>query len=407
MTSAVRTVACELAKGVRVAREDGPEVAVGRVFRKGLARLRRDVATLPLFLDDVVLTDGRLPDLLPRRRLRPDEPMLVDWVMTPPSPGSGGHTTVFRIVEELERRGHRCRLSLYDRYRGDLQRQTDTIRQFWPGVAASTHDAASGLLPADVTFATSWETAHVVARRAAVGLRAYFVQDHEPDFHPLGSERVLAEATYRFGFVGVAAGRWLAEHLEATYGMPCVAFDFGCDTAVYRCDNMGPRSGVVFYAKPDVPRRAFWLGALALRTFADRRPDQEVHLFGAPTPRLDFPHVHHGSLSPEALNRLYNTAAAGLSLSLTNVSLVPWEMLSSGCLPVVNDAPHNRRVLDNPHVQWSSLQPGTLAEALRHAVGQCADAGARLEAARSVQQDRWDAAGATVEHALRTLLCRE
>lgn len=64
-----------------------------------------------------------------------------------------------------------------------------------------------------------------------------------------------------------------------------------------------------------------------------------------PTP---FRCVDHGLASPTELNAIYNCCFAGLSLSLTNVSLVPLEMLAAGCIAVVNDAAHNRIVLEIP-----------------------------------------------------------
>jgi glycosyltransferase involved in cell wall biosynthesis len=394
-------LAAGVRKAARVARVDGTEVAVGRALRKGVRRLVRDVCELPLFPDDVVTVPGPLPELPRWRHRNPDDPLLVDFVITPPSHGSGGHTTIFRVVEELERRGHECRLSVYDRWSGDINRHAAVIRRYWPTVRASIHDANTGLLPADAVFATPWETAHVVARRATVGKRMYLVQDYEPDFYPAGTERVLAEATYRFGFTGVTAGRWLSDHLADAYGMSCEGFDFGCDTAVYHCDNLGPRDGVVFYAKPDVPRRAFWLGALALRDFARRHPETPIHLFGQAVPDLGFARTDHGRLSPDELNALYNQCSAGLSLSLTNVSLVPWELLASGCTPVVNDAPHNRAVLDNNFVAWSELAPAAVAAALSRVVAAPFDPQALQARAESVQRSGWGQAGALVEQMLR------
>jgi hypothetical protein len=391
-------------KAGRVARADGTEVAVGRALRKGVRRLVREPSELPLFMEDIVTASGPLPELPRWRTLGDHEPMLIDFVITPPAPGSGGHTTIFRVVEELERRGHHCRFSIYDRYRGDVERSAAVLRRCWPSVRAVIYDASTGLLPADAVFATAWETAHVVASRAAVGKRCYFVQDFEPDFYPAGAERVLALATYQFGFTGVTAGRWLAHHLGELSGMECEGFDFGCDIDVYHCDNLGPRSGVVFYAKPDVPRRAFWLGALALRAFAQRHPEQDVHVFGAHVPDLGFRVTDHGPLSPTRLNALYNECAAGLSLSLTNVSLVPWELLASGCVPVVNDAPHNRAVLHNEHVLWSELAPAALADSLSQAVEEPWDAAAPQKRADSVQGSRWEDAGALTERVLRRVL---
>ena len=40
----------------------------------------------------------------------------------------------------------------------------------------------------------------------ARGARFYLVQDFEPSFYAAGSEALMAEATYRFGFHGVTAG---------------------------------------------------------------------------------------------------------------------------------------------------------------------------------------------------------
>src|SRR5689334_10120771 len=36
----------------------------------------------------------------------PGQPLTVGWVCTPPSAGSGGHTTMFRMVAALEAHGH-------------------------------------------------------------------------------------------------------------------------------------------------------------------------------------------------------------------------------------------------------------------------------------------------------------
>ena len=49
---------------------------------------------------------------------------------------------------------------------------------------------------------------------------------------------------------------------------------------------------------------------------------------------------------------------------MTNVSLVPHEMLSAGCIPVVNEAEQNRVVLDNPFVRYAPPTPQALAGAL-------------------------------------------
>jgi hypothetical protein len=109
-------------------------------------------------------------------------------------------------------------------------------------------------------------------------------------------------------------------------------------------------------------------------------------------------------VTPARLNEIYNLCFAGLSLSLTNVSLVPYEMLASGCIPVVNDAVHNRMVLDNPHIRYAPLTPHSLAAALEAVVTMPDFEEVSKLAAESVASASWDDAGAAVDSALRKAL---
>jgi hypothetical protein len=101
---------------------------------------------------------------------------------------------------------------------------------------------------------------------------------------------------------------------------------------------------------------------VGLELFASRHPEIEIHLYGE----------HVGNLPSGAstmdvfhqLNRIYNQCFAGLSLSLTNMSLVPREMLAAGCIPVVNEAEQNRMVLDNPFIRYAEAYPQALAHEL-------------------------------------------
>jgi O-antigen biosynthesis protein len=345
----------------------------------------------------VAANGWRLPAPL---EARPGEPLTIAWVFHPPGPGSGGHTTMFRLVSALEQAGHTCILYLRDEHGWDLAQHERTIRSWWPWVNAEVRDLAAGIEDAHAIFATAWETAYPVLASPARGRRFYLVQDFEPYFYAAGSEWLLAEATYRFGFHGVTAGRWLSELLRRDHGMAADPFDFGRDP-VYALDpSVAPdeRTGVCFYSKPDTPRRAHELAVLALELFARRHPEVDIHLYGVEAKRLPFAATDHGLQTPEQLNVLYNRSTAGLVLSATNVSLIPHEMLASGCIPVVNDAEQNRLVLDNDHVAYANATPFELADALcalveRPAVERAAAAAA---AADSVQATTWDQAGEAI-----------
>jgi glycosyltransferase involved in cell wall biosynthesis len=407
---AVSGVGRKLSRAGRLMRHEGPSGVAARVLRRMSERVAPPSHMLNVFREDVVAaaeTGGARPAALPAL---PGEPLTVAWVMTPPYEGSGGHTTLLRMVGALEQAGHRCVLYLYDRWGGDLDDHARVLRTWWPWVRAEVRDAAAGIDDSHAVIATAWPTAYAVAAAPAKGTRFYLVQDFEPWFFPAGGEALLAEATYRFGFHGITAGRWLAGKLSADYGMPADHFDFGCDLEHYRRedadDGAGPRTGVCFFARRITPRRAFDLGALALELFAARHPGVDIHFYGDPVGRMPFPAVDHGVMTPAELGRLYNRCAAGLVLSATNVSLVPHEMLAAGCIPVVNDAEHNRVVLDNAHIAYAPATPFELADALCALVdrplGERGDA-ARAAAA-SVQGSSWDQAGAAVERIVRQVV---
>jgi O-antigen biosynthesis protein len=344
-----------------------------------------------------------LPPALPAR---PGEPLTVAFVCVPPGPGAGGHTTMFRLIAGLERAGHHCVLYLTDRHGWSLDQHRETVRTWWPWVKPEVRDAAEGIEDSHAIFATGWSSAYTVLASPARGSRFYLVQDFEPSFYPAGSEALLAEATYRFGFHGVTAGRWLADRLSRDYGMATDYFEFGCDLDRYALDASVERTGVCYYARFTKPRRAFELGLVALELFAERHPEVDIHFYGDTVKRSPFPATNHGAITPQELNQLYNRCVAGLVLSATNVSLVPHEMLASGCLPVVNEAEHNRIVLDNPEVVYAPATPFELAGALSALVERppVERDRAAAAAAASVESRSWDDAGRAVERAVRTVV---
>jgi glycosyltransferase involved in cell wall biosynthesis len=366
----------------------------------------RGVSIPEVLREDVLAADLDAPFDPPVPPVREGEALVLSWVMTPPSRGSGGHTTLFRLIEHLERRGHDCRVFLYDVYGSDAAYHEAVLRDAFPQFRGPVLDMTERPDDAHALFATSWQTAYPVYRSRGAGKRFYLVQDFEPAFYAASTQSALAEATYRMGFHAVTAGRWLATKLAGDYGMAADGFDFGCDTDRYQL-GVGPRDGIVFYARPDAPRRAFDLGTLALELFAAARPDVTIHLYGGALGRLPFPAVQHGHVGVDELNEIYGRCFAGLTLSLTNVSLVPFEMMAAGCIPVVNDAEHNRTVLDNDFVWYADASPHALAAALQ-AICSLPDFAARsASAAGSMHSVSWDDAGATVERVLYRELVRQ
>jgi len=353
---------------------------------------------------DLIAAGGVHPAPLP---WKDGEPLEIAWVDMPPSAGSGGQTTIFRMVQALEAAGHHCVLYVLDQHGWSMDQHRATIARWWPGVRAEIRDVRDGIADAHAVIATCWESVYPVVASPSRGTRFYFVQDFEPLFHPAGSEYLLAEATYRFGLHGITAGRWLAQKLARDYDMVTDSFDFGCDPETYPMDQTPEaarlRRGICYYGRPSTPRRAHALAVAALDLFAEQHPEVEIHLYGERLDALPFAATQHGLLSPTELGALYNRCVAGLTLSATNVSLVPLEMLSAGFLPVVNDADHNRIVLDNDHVQYARATPFDLAASLAALVERPPEqrAVAALAASRSVAGASWATAGQHVARVVR------
>jgi glycosyltransferase involved in cell wall biosynthesis len=360
----------------------------------------------PVDRRDVLAADLSKPPARNAPALRPDHPITLNWVTIPAAPKSGGHTTLFRIIRYLEARGYRNRVYFYNVYGADHDYYESIVRSFY-GFQGQVGKIEEGMEDADGVIASAWATAYPVFNSLCAGKRFYFVQDYEPYFHPVGAISLLAENTYRMGFHAITAGKWLAQKLSEEFQMDTDWFDFGCDTDTYRRLPATKRSGLVFYARPEAARRGYELGLMAMRIFAERNPEIDLHFYGETIGSLPFRFINHGRITPGQLNQIYNQSYAGLSLSLTNVSLVPHEMLAAGCIPVVNEAVHNRMVLDNPYVRYTPPYPHALAAELE-AIVQCADFETlSRSAAATVRGVTWDDAGASVDRVFRRVLRTE
>lgn len=156
----------------------------------------------------------------------------------------------------------------------------------------------------------------------------------------------------------------VASSVQQEAGAPCEVVPFGCDTDTYRYERGPARTGVDFYSEPDVAKRGYTHVRLAIKEFHRRHPEQEIHACGENLVTIEAPVTLHGRLRHDELRDLNNRTLGGLTMSFTNISLVPGEMLACGSIPVVNDAGHARAVLENPYIMWARPTPRALADAL-------------------------------------------
>ncbi|MBD7958551.1 glycosyltransferase family 1 protein [Microbacterium sp. Sa4CUA7] len=348
----------------------GPRLTAQTLVRKLADRL--DVAELDFpLLDGDVYDSVRATARTASERAALAAGSRVAWLVVPPGVGSGGHTTLFRMIQAAERAGIVNTLLLYDRYRGDMRLHEERIRAGWPWLTCEIAAVPQQLQGFDAYVASSWQTAHVLGARAegAPGSRHYFVQDFEPYFHPRGALYSLAEDSYRFGFHMIALGPMVGTAIGAATGTSPSVVPFGADTVVYRLlPERPPREGVAFFAKRGNDRRGFRIADLALREFQSRHPQVPIHVYGDEVREQGRNVVNHGYLSPDDLNRLYNSVVAGLVLSFTNVSLIPAELAAAGAIPVLNEHTDARHTFDNPEAVWAAATPTAIADALERTV---------------------------------------
>jgi glycosyltransferase involved in cell wall biosynthesis len=299
-------------------------------------------------------------------KTKKNSPYTINWVMSPPRSG-GGHQNIFRFIQYLVDQGHTCRVYLYSSHDfPTLDEVWQDLGKYYPHRDTQLEWLKSDMEPADAVFATGWETAYPVFNDPGKAAKFYFVQDFEPYFYPVGTEYVLAENTYKFNFFGITAGGWLAHKLKSDYKMPTANYEFGANKELYRFTNKEPRKEVFFYARPVTARRGFELGIMALELFHKKRPDYTITLAGWDVSNYDipFPYKNLKTLSLSELTDVYNRSAAALVISLTNMSLMPLELLATGTIPVVSEGANNREVSDNKYIRYASPSPDALAEAL-------------------------------------------
>lgn len=388
----------------RVLRDEGIRSFIGRTAGRIHRKLAPATHHMLVSLDDATAVDWVQPasQLLTPLHVK-DGPIHIAWITSPPGRGSGGHQNLFRFIKFAEQAGHTCSIYFYSPREGPVSIREVTgmleSTQAYPRLDArmQMYDPVAGVAEqTQAIFATGWETAYPAYRDSSLARRFYFVQDLESSFYPPGSEALLAENTYRFGFHGITAGRWLAHKLHEDFGMATDYFDFGVDSKRYFVTNSGPRGEVFFYARPVTPRRGFEFGLYVLEHFSKLRPDVKINLAGESVAQwtTSFKFENWAELELTQLNDLYNRCSAGLVMSLSNMSLLPLELLASGVTPVVNDAPNNRMVYDGPFVEYVPASPAAIARRMAEIVDLPCSSGRARDLSASVSELNWERSGA-------------
>lgn len=386
----------------KYAKDEGLARTAERVVRYTAKRFIHVKHPIDVMVDieDVVRADYiHNPYVTPPLRKK-EKTLRIAWVLSPLSRGAGGQNTIARFARHLKNSGHEVTFYIYEGAQAQSIEEAKEIltSSFKLEVPIKKIQDYS---ESDAVIATGWETAYPVFNIKTKAHKFYFVQDFEPYFYGVGARYVLAENTYKMNFYGITAGPWLTK-MVGEYGMKADYFDFGADLDIYKsADKVAKKKKICFYARPVTERRAFEIGVMALDIFLKKHPEYEVDFFGWDVSnfKIPFEYNNRAILNHQELAELYQESVACLVMSLTNVSLLPLELIASGCIPVMNEGENNRMVLHgmDEYVDYAPTNPIQLADALCEAVERKDIEDHAKHASNSVQSLSWDKSYEKVE----------
>lgn len=259
-------------------------------------------------------------------------------------PYFGGHTSILRLGTALAECGFEVAYVTYsNQSKKDMMDNSKINLSSCKGDFFSKHDELPHKY--DVVIATAWKSVYYA--RKYEGYKMYFVQDYEPYFYARGDNYYLAKRTYEFGFHMVSLGPWNKNEIlknTDTEKLTIDVIDFpfepseytriSRDFSRYKTSN---ELSIVAYIKPDdkrLPLMTQVLLSYVKRRFRDQGVNINLLYFGMDSniPVRDGKNL--GKLSKNELNKLYQSADFGFVASMTNISLVPYEMIATG-LPII------------------------------------------------------------------------
>ncbi len=293
----------------------------------------------------------------------------IAWVIPHPGKGSGGHRTIIQNVNALIRAGYECDLFFEEDGVSTPEIVRQKINDWYEPCTAGVYVGFDMKKDYDLLFATGWQTIEFV-RKLPAKKKAYFIQDYEPWFFPMGDQYLITENSYRYGFLPVTIGKWLSYKMKAEFNQPAEYFPFGADLNTYKpLKNVKKENAVCYVYQPEKPRRCDYIGLKALKILKAMKPDIQIYLYGSNIPAsFEFECKNLNIIPIKQCNELYNKCKVGLCMSASNPSRIPFEMMAAG-LPVVELYKENN-IYDLPDegVLLAQPTPEAIASAMSYII---------------------------------------
>jgi glycosyltransferase involved in cell wall biosynthesis len=266
----------------------------------------------------------------------------VTFVLPEMMKGSGGHAKAISVAKWLTQFGHTVSLNFIGNHTDyldarmieeEFQLETKNIRVIYTDLPQ--HDS-------NIIVATFWKTVYYIQNATKrYGRKFHFLQDYEPYFYSMGTDYLLSINAMKKDFHKISYGPWIKEIIHNKHKIECDSMPFYYNKGIYFNDESVIRSKnvIVFFARPEMPRRCFDLGWRALQLYTQKYPSgAQIVIFGSYAVEhinIGFEHTNLNVRPPAELANLYRSATLGIAFSPTNPSMVPFEMMACG-LPVLD-----------------------------------------------------------------------
>jgi len=292
--------------------------------------------------------------------IKPEKIKTVTFIITRMVRFHGGQTSILHLGTELEKLGVKVSYLSYKPQSveemeicakanlADFQGRLYSFNRYMAAIKAGK------ISEPDVVVASSWDTVSF-AKRFEKSYKMYFVQDYEPLFYKFGEEYLMCRSTYTQGLHMVSLGAWNADmiHRECD-GLQAADGKLTLDIVDFPYDSAGYTHKERDYGKyADKDELTI---AVYLKYYGKRLPNLIPRMLMNTAKKLEKKGIslnvlyfgeaktfnvpggkNLGQLNKAEMNELYAKADFGMVASMSNISLVPYEMHAAG-LPVIEFA---------------------------------------------------------------------
>lgn len=285
---------------------------------------------------------------------------------------AGGASTIFKIANQLSLDNGCLNYFIFEKSVpvewSDLLSGIYPDMQFEIRIFNYSNTNGHDVLPAtDVAICTFWTTALQLVKYNSCHKKFYLLQDDERLFYPSGADSCLVEATYRFGFIGLAN----SASIKDSYSIKSLAKTYnympGINRELLGIEDYSPRNesvNIIAYARPSHSRNVFEILIYVLSELAEEYKEKlNIFLVGENLQPKEYRisswiKVIGNVTDSKQAHYLYDKCDIGISLiSTPTISYQQLDVLAAGrCLVAIKNG-EIENVFSDEEIYYTSPFP--------------------------------------------------